>query len=96
MKIDDKYGYIDKKGEIAIEAELEDAGSFSNGLAYAAVEGKYGYISKNLKKIEWAINPSFQTANDFHNGLALVNKDQTWFYINKRGNKVSNLYIRNY
>ena len=44
VEVNDKWGYIDTKGNIVIPAVYDDAYSFSQGLAAVKVNGKWGYI----------------------------------------------------
>ncbi|MEA5511773.1 WG repeat-containing protein [Crocosphaera sp. UHCC 0190] len=39
------WGYLDKNGKLVISPQFDDAGSFAEGLAPVAIQGKYGYIS---------------------------------------------------
>ncbi|MGF1600925.1 MAG: WG repeat-containing protein [Chloroflexi bacterium AL-N5] len=39
------WGYINQKGQMVIAPQFNAAGSFSEGLAWVEVDGKYGYIS---------------------------------------------------
>ena len=39
-----KYGYVDRKGNVVIEPQFDNAKSFSEGLAWAEKDGKSGYI----------------------------------------------------
>lgn len=41
------YGYIDTKGNWAIEPIFDNAEDFENGVAEVAINDKYGYINKN-------------------------------------------------
>src|SRR6218665_1301018 len=66
VKIDGKYGYIDKNGKIAISPQFESAGDFHQGLARIRLDNKWGFINKNG---EIAIEPQFDYAWDFHEGL---------------------------
>ncbi len=72
----EKFGYINKKGEFAIEPVFDYAGRFSDGVALVLVDGLYGYIDQNG---EFVIEPQFAYASSFINGYAYVrapgNKD---------------------
>ena len=46
MKIDGKWGYINKTGQFVIKPKYSSAGSFSSGLAPVGLNGRYGYINK--------------------------------------------------
>ena len=63
VKVGDKYGYIDQKGEIVIEPQFNWADRFSEGLALVRMEddnlgynGKYGYINPEGKIV---IEPAY-------------------------------------
>ena len=45
VKEDDKWGYINTKGEQIIEYEFNDVHSFNKGLATVQKDGKWGYIN---------------------------------------------------
>ena len=47
----DKCGYIDKTGKIAINPQFDDAWDFSEGLAPVKTGDKYGYIDKTGKYV---------------------------------------------
>jgi hypothetical protein len=42
----DKWGYIDRDGNLVIEMKFDDAESFHNGIARVEIDDKYGYIDK--------------------------------------------------
>ncbi|MEE8043841.1 MAG: WG repeat-containing protein [Thermodesulfobacteriota bacterium] len=47
-----KWGFVNKKGEIVIEPQFENAVSFSGGLAIVELGGgKWGYIDKKGKLV---------------------------------------------
>src|SRR5439155_21873647 len=80
-----KWSYIDKKGKIAIEPELEEASEYSDGLARVKQYGKYTFIDKTGRII---VDPVFDSANDFSGGLARVYVGTRWGYIDKQGKYV--------
>lgn len=84
-----KEGFVNEKGEIAIEARFLGVGYFNDGLAWArTTDGKIGYINQ---KGDWVIKPQFKTAKDFQTGeqLTRVKKDDIWTYINRDGEIVN-------
>ena len=92
FSIDNKYGFIDKKGAIVINPQFNSARVFKNGLASVRIEQgnnvfKWGYIDKKGKFI---IEAQFDDASYFsENGFAKVGvkNDETILYgfINRTG-----------
>ncbi|MGD8191923.1 WG repeat-containing protein [Brevibacillus ginsengisoli] len=83
---DNHYGYINSKGKVIVEMKYQQAGQFSEGLAFVAKEVnghlKYGFINASGKEV---IPLQYDYAADFHEGLALVKVDNQFGYINKQG-----------
>lgn len=52
--------------------------NFSEGLAVARANGKYGYVNTHG---EWVIAPQFSNARSFSDGLAAVCDGERWGYI---------------
>jgi len=84
-----RYGFIDKQGNLVIDATWLIADHFSDGLANVGSVGKQGYVDKSGKVV---IPNTLYMAYDFNDGLARVaveRKDgsgsETWGYINKKG-----------
>lgn len=82
VKIEQKYGYIDKTGKLVIEPQFTFASDFSEDLAKVCVKNKYGYINK---KGEAIIYPQYENADNFSEGVAPVQLNGKWGYINKSG-----------
>ncbi len=81
-----RWGFIDKKGNLVIEAKFSDISEFRNGLAVANTdpyEPKYGFIDEQG---EWIIQPKFENANQFSEGLARVFQDGKYGFIDRKGN----------
>ncbi|MCM1122684.1 MAG: WG repeat-containing protein [Eubacterium sp.] len=55
----DKWGFVNRHGEVYIEARFEDAKSFRNGYAAVKQNGLWGYIDRNGKMV---VEPQFQDA----------------------------------
>ena len=88
----EKYGYIDKKGNYAIEPmKLDYAGAFVEGVAWIkkANSEKFDLIDKKGNVI-LTLTSAQSPRTNFHNGLARVSNTETGKlqYIDKKGNKV--------
>jgi WG containing repeat len=68
----DKFGYIDRNGNIVIPAQFERAEEFSEGLATVKIGEKYGCIDKTSKLV---IPARFDYIYEFKNGVAEVEID---------------------
>ena len=77
-----RYGFIDKNNQIIIPFEYEDAGDFSEGMAFVKRNGKYGFIDKTGKEV---IPFEYDKANNFEKGLAVVERGGKTGVINKEG-----------
>ena len=47
VEVDEKYGYINRCGDMVIERQFSRASSFKNGIAEVTKSGKTGYINTN-------------------------------------------------
>ena len=81
-----KYGFINLQGEIAIPFIFDDAKSFSNGKAIVADGEMYSYIDYSGARIS---DEQYQYAQPFSNHYAAVCRDNLWKYIDKNGNSIS-------
>lgn len=79
---DDKWGFINSKGEIVVYPQFEFAWDFSEGLAGVQIGKKYGFIDKSGTL---AIPATFDFVAPFQYGLAMVKVGNSWNYINKQG-----------
>ena len=82
IKVDNKWGYIDKSGEWIIKPSYESIDVFTEGLAEAQLNGKWGFIDKSGK---WIIEPSYESVESFTEGLAAVELNGKWGFIDKSG-----------
>lgn len=83
VKVGDKWGYTDTKGNIHFFDETEKTFIFSEGLAVGRKKGKIGFLNNDG---QWAIQPMFDVALGFKNGYAAVRSEGLWGIIDKGGN----------
>ena len=67
---------------IALLIGLTSLFAYSQELALANQDGKFGYISKSG---EWHIKPQFKIAKDFSEDLAQAFDGNRWGFINRKG-----------
>lgn len=76
VKMDGKWGFVDKDGEKVINPQYEDARSFANGFAAVKKNGLWGFINTEGKIV---IEFQFDGARDFNsNGCVFVLTDSEW------------------
>jgi len=85
VSVDNKWGFVDKQGNVVVRPQFEDVGVFGEGLASVEIDGKWGYIDKQGTLV---INPQFEQAHSFSNGLAEVKIEGKFALIDKRGKVV--------
>ncbi len=83
VRIEDKYGFIDKNAKQAIPLIWDYVGSFSDGLAIYEIGDKYGFIDKKGDTKIYAMYDD--AASFFENGLAPVEQNGKWGFVNKKG-----------
>jgi len=84
---DGRFGFINKKGEVVIPYQFDEAVSFSEDLAPVFDQGKFKYIDTNGKEIILTKRPY---ARQFKNGYAFTAEandkyQPLWQVINKEG-----------
>jgi hypothetical protein len=80
-----RYGALDQFGQVVIEPRFEKLGDFSNGYAYYAENGKYGYVSRGgtTSKAE------YEWISDFSaNRIALVRQQGRYGLVTSIGKKL--------
>lgn len=86
VKYNGKWCFVDSAGNILLETEYDDVGSFCNGMAAVCSDGVWGYIQKDG---EIVISPTFEGADPFSkNGQAFVKEEGKW--------KLLSLYLYNH
>ena len=82
VKLNGKFGFIDKTDRMVIEPKYDDALSFSEILTAVKLNNKWGFIDKTGK---WIIKPKYDYAYFFSGGLAGVELNGKWYCINIKG-----------
>ncbi len=82
-----KCGFIDRDGNIVIDAQFREARQFNEGLAAVKIGDKWGYIDRQGNMV---IEPKFAEAGSFDKRLAVVSEPPLipWGYINQQGDYV--------
>lgn len=83
----EKCGYVDRAGNVVIDAQFDGAGNFFEGLAPVKVGDEWGYIDQTGKMI---INPQWEWVQVFREGLAgfVDKKTGNFGFIDKTGKVV--------
>ena len=82
-----EFGFIDKNGNVVINAQFEQALPFNGGFARIRQKGDVGFIDKTGK---YVINPQFKAVGDFSEGKAAFSNGKQWGYINTEGAYIVN------
>lgn len=81
-----KYGFINDKGEVIIAAQFDGVDDYYEGLASVMVkvgnEKKFGFIDYNSHMV---IEAKYDHVTNFSHGLATVRDGDKRYYINKKG-----------
>lgn len=75
-------GFIDKRGQIAIEPKYEQVSAFSEGISLVKMNDKWGAIDPSGRIL---IEPQYDDIKNFSNGLAAMSKNGRWGFVNKYG-----------
>lgn len=82
VKLNDKWGFIDKTGKIVIKSQFDYSDRFNEGLACVKLNDEYGFIDKAGKMV---IKPQFDSCYDFSEGLARIVLNGKRGFIDKTG-----------
>ncbi len=97
VKMNGKYGFMDKTGKIAIQPQFQIALPFSEGLAAVKIGNKYGFIDGKGRLV---IPPVYESASVFREGLCRVQRKGKQLsrdgFIDMKGNMVIDLQEGDY
>lgn len=85
VKQNEKWGYIDSKGQLVIPPDYEEARFFWDGFAKVKKNGKYGYIDRSGSIV---IPCQYQDSGYFAEGMAPVKVEDKWGFIDTSDNFV--------
>ena len=80
-----KYGFIDKQGNLVINFQYDSAYSFSDGIAGVQKNGKWGCIDKHGNLL---IDYQYTLYGGYQEGLISVQKNGKMGYVDKEGKTV--------
>lgn len=81
-KKNDKWGFVDRKGNVVIDYQYDDSKDFNEGLAPVKVENKWGFI--NIEN-ELIIKPTYENVQLFSDSLAAIQINDKWGFIDNQG-----------
>jgi hypothetical protein len=84
VKIQNKWGFMNAKGEIIVPPIYNKTNDFHEGLAAVRLKKDWGYLNKQGMM---AIKPKYRQATDFSDGRAAVRGASGWGFIDQRGKK---------
>ena len=87
VKLNGKWGRIDKTGKEVIPLKYDDTWPFREGLAYVKLNGKCGYIDKTGKELT-PLKYGYCPSAIFQEGLGMVTLNGKWGFIDKTGKEV--------
>ncbi|WP_161555217.1 WG repeat-containing protein [Dokdonia sinensis] len=84
-KKNDKWGFIDRKGNLIIDYQYDETKDFNEEMASVQIDGKWGFI--NIEN-ELIIKPIFENTQVFSDNFAAIQLNEKWGFIDKEGNQV--------
>ena len=82
VRVDQKWGYIDKSGRLLVQPVYENADDLDETLAMITLNAKTGYVNKAGQMI---IEPHFSFGEPFVSNYARVGEKHMFGYIDRQG-----------
>ncbi|QQE12896.1 WG repeat-containing protein [Planctomycetota bacterium] len=95
ININNKWGYINQKGEITIFPEYDWADKQHASIMRVIVGGRTGFITYNTNnhQVEWLIQPIYAWADHFAEGSAIISDGNKFGFINRFGSETTPLEL---
>lgn len=87
ISMKEKYGFINRTGNLIVQCKYSEAHNFNDGLALVSI-GRYDDYTFIDKKGNEITNKYYQYAQDFSEGLAVIRLKGYYGFINKNGDEV--------
>jgi hypothetical protein len=85
VRINNKYGFVDRDGKLRIANRYDGIGAFSEGMAAIKLRGGWGFVDM---REELRVQPIYEEVLPFKNGIAPVKRNGGWGFINRRGEEL--------
>ena len=85
VKLNGKYGFIDKNGKEVIPCNYDGASIFNEGLAAIKLNGKWGFIDRDGIEV---IPHRYEEVYAFSEGFVAIKLNGKWGFIDKSGREV--------
>jgi len=91
VKKDGKIGMVDYSGELILDYQFDEVGSFSDGLAWVWFDNHAGFVNTDGEVV---IPPIYSYARTFRNGQTVVGMENGYYLINTKGEIIKVLDIQ--
>ena len=85
VRINNRYGFVDKNGKLRIANRYEGIGSFSEGMAAVKIMGKWGLINRSEQIM---LQPNYESVGTFEHGASPVRKNGKWGLADRTGREI--------
>jgi|GEM_PF-3808723 len=85
----DRYGYIDKMGNVRISPQYANAMDYSDNRAAVVITGRWAFIDENENIIA---QPYYSDVYPFVNGAGRVKQNGKWNFVSKSGKEVNSAW----
>ncbi|MCQ2979052.1 MAG: WG repeat-containing protein [Clostridia bacterium] len=85
VKLNNKWGFVDTNGDVAVSLIYDLVYDYSNGVAIVELNNKNGFVDKNGNEITAII---YDKIYQYVDGLAKVKKGQYYGFVNSQGKEI--------